>query len=42
MEGAQGKDDEEIKVRGQRGENSVMVLFMGTSSTVPGLRGMIY
>lgn len=42
MEAAQGKDDEEMKARGQRGENSVTVLFMGTSSTVPGLREMIY
>lgn len=27
---------------GQRGENGVTVLFMGTSSAVPGLLEMIY
>lgn len=36
------RDDEEMRERGQRGENGVMVLFMGTSSTVPRLREMIY
>lgn len=37
-----GEDDEEMKSEGQRGENGVTVLFMGTSSTVPGLREVIY
>lgn len=37
MGAAQGEDDEEMKTRGQGGENGVTVLFMGTSSTVPGL-----
>lgn len=36
------RDDEAMKARGQRGENGIMALFMGTSSTVPRLREMIY